>query len=56
MWILAVLLISFLVAFGVGKILGWCGRNDLVEEYFRSETIPYRNSKGEIVKEIVYIK
>lgn len=56
MWILVVLLASFLVAFGVGKFMGYCCRDERVEEYFRNETIPYRNSKGEIVKEIIYIK
>lgn len=56
MWILLVLLVSILVTFGVSKFMGYCCRDERVEEYFRSETIPYRNSKGEIVKEIIYIK
>lgn len=56
MWILVGLLISFGFAVFVGKLLGWCGRNDVAEGYYKSEGMPYRNSEGKVVNSVWYCK
>lgn len=56
MWILVGLLISFGFAVVCGKFLGWCGRNDATEEYYKAEGMPYRNSEGKVVNAVWYCK
>ena len=56
MWILVGLLISFGFAVVCGKFLGWCGRNDATEEYYKAEGMPYRNSEGKVVNAVWYRK
>ena len=56
MWIPVVLLISFGLTILVGKFLGWCGRNDVTEEYYKAEGMPYRNSEGKVVNAVWYWK
>ena len=56
MWILVGLLISFGFAVVCGKFLGWCGRNDVAEDYYKSEGMPYKNSEGKVVNAVWYCK
>lgn len=56
MLIIVLLLISFGAAVLVGKFCGWCGRNDVAENYYKTEGMPYRNSEGKVVNAVWYCK
>ena len=56
MLIIVLLLISFGFAVLCGKFLGWCGRNDVVEDYYKAEGMPYKNSEGTVVNAVWYCK
>lgn len=49
MLIIVLLLVSFGFAVLCGKFLDWCGRNDVAEDYYKSEGM---NSEGKIVNAV----
>lgn len=50
MLIIVLLLISF------GLASKFCSRNTAVEDYYKMEGMPYRNSEGKVVNAVWYCK